>query len=285
MEPKDIIQGGFGDCYFLSAVAAIVDMYPELVYNLFVFEKNPAHIYGVRLFIDGMWKTIILDGCFPADRFGNLVGAQPHHRKIWVMLLEKAWAKSFKSYDNIHAGYNEEGLVAISGAPTISVSSRKNGFLIIVEAYLNKGAIVTCATSRDVHQLTEQEQEKLGVFAGHAYTFLKAYADLPYQGHMITLIKMRNPWGRKGWKGDWSFSSKKWTHDLRDVVNYNVDPQDGTFFISLDDFIVYFDNLNICQVNLAHVNSWVRVNASRYEFYEINFQVKQKGDYFFTIYQ
>lgn len=36
LEPKDIIQGGFGDCYFLSAIAAIVQDYPELVYRLFV---------------------------------------------------------------------------------------------------------------------------------------------------------------------------------------------------------------------------------------------------------
>ena len=85
-----------------------------------------------------------------------LCGAQPHHREIWVMLLEKAWAKCFKSYDNIHAGYNAEGLVAIAGAPTIEVSSRQNGFLKTVQAHLNKGAIVTCATSRDVYQLTPQ---------------------------------------------------------------------------------------------------------------------------------
>jgi hypothetical protein len=28
LEPKDIIQGNIGDCYFLSAVAAIVQEYP-----------------------------------------------------------------------------------------------------------------------------------------------------------------------------------------------------------------------------------------------------------------
>lgn len=51
LEPKDIIQGNLGDCYFLSAVAGVVEKYPELVYRLFVLEKNPSHLYGVRLFI------------------------------------------------------------------------------------------------------------------------------------------------------------------------------------------------------------------------------------------
>ena len=45
------------------------------------------------------------------------------------MLLEKAWAKVYKSFENIHSGFNEEGLLAVSGAPTISLSSRKDNFL------------------------------------------------------------------------------------------------------------------------------------------------------------
>jgi calpain-15 len=106
LEPKDIKQGNIGDCYFLSAVAAIVQEYPELVYRLFVLEKNPSHMFGVKLFIDGAWITITLDGCFPINYYGKFCGAQPHYNEIWVMLLEKAWAKVYKSYENIVAGYN-----------------------------------------------------------------------------------------------------------------------------------------------------------------------------------
>jgi hypothetical protein len=36
LESKDIIQGPIGDCYFLSAIAGVVEKYPELVYRLFV---------------------------------------------------------------------------------------------------------------------------------------------------------------------------------------------------------------------------------------------------------
>lgn len=89
-----------------------------------MLEKNPSHIFGVKLFIDGIWRTIPLDACFPFNR-GVFYGAQPHHKSTWVMFLEKAWAKVYKSYENIHAGYNNEGLLAISGAPSISISSRK----------------------------------------------------------------------------------------------------------------------------------------------------------------
>jgi len=58
------------------------------------------------LFINGVWKTIIVDACFPIDKNGSFCAAQPNKHQIWVMLLEKAWAKIFGSYENIHAGYN-----------------------------------------------------------------------------------------------------------------------------------------------------------------------------------
>lgn len=95
-----------GNCYLLSALAAIVYSYPELIYRLFVLEKNPSHIFGIRLFIEGEWKTVALDGRFPLNRNNRFCGAQPHHNDIWVMLLEKAWAKVFGSYDNIYSGFN-----------------------------------------------------------------------------------------------------------------------------------------------------------------------------------
>ena len=34
------------------------------------------------------------------------------------MLLEKAWAKAYGSYDAIDGGLSSEGLTAISGAPS-----------------------------------------------------------------------------------------------------------------------------------------------------------------------
>lgn len=71
----------------MSAISAIVERYPELVYRLFVLDKNPSHMYGVRLFVNGQWKTVMLDLCFPIDQRGNLSAAQPYKNQVWVMLL------------------------------------------------------------------------------------------------------------------------------------------------------------------------------------------------------
>lgn len=47
-----------------------------------------------------------MDGILPVNAYGQLCAAQPHHNQIWVILLEKAWAKEFGSYDKIHSGFN-----------------------------------------------------------------------------------------------------------------------------------------------------------------------------------
>jgi hypothetical protein len=79
MEARNIIQGGVGDCYFMSAIAGVVEHYPELIYRLFVLDRNPASIYGIRLFVDGEWRTIITDACFPVNTFKHFIYAKPHN--------------------------------------------------------------------------------------------------------------------------------------------------------------------------------------------------------------
>jgi len=49
------------------------------------------------------------------------------------------------------------------------------------------------------------------VYAGHAYTILRIYSDVVVGNEKIVLLKMKNPWGSKAWKGDWSYESAKWT--------------------------------------------------------------------------
>ena len=50
----------------------------------------------------------------------------------------------------------------------------------------------------------------------------------------ISLIRLRNPWGKDEWKGAWSDGSKEWEYLPDDVKNDKID---GEFFIALDDFL------------------------------------------------
>lgn len=72
--------------------------------------------YTLWLFIDGYWKRIIIDDQIPTVN-GNYVFCN-HKKQIWIWLLEKAYAKAFKSYENIQKGHLGYILTSYTGAPT-----------------------------------------------------------------------------------------------------------------------------------------------------------------------
>jgi len=82
---KDLCQGRVGDCWFLSALAVVAER-PDLIARLFVDCNNGNDIQGtgscsgdcsasglirVRLFLDGYWKTVIVDNFLPCMIVNN----------------------------------------------------------------------------------------------------------------------------------------------------------------------------------------------------------------------
>ena len=64
---EDLVQGKVGDCWFLSALAVVAER-EDLIGRLIGAAANSSNNYGcieVRLFVDGYWKTIIIDDCLP----------------------------------------------------------------------------------------------------------------------------------------------------------------------------------------------------------------------------
>ena len=71
----------------------------------------------------GQWKTVIVDDLFPCQQDGKLRFSQCNSKgevhELWVMIVEKVWAKIFGSYVTIEAGTCRETLQAFTGAPTM----------------------------------------------------------------------------------------------------------------------------------------------------------------------
>lgn len=59
------------------------------------------------------------------------------------------------------------------------------------------------------------DNDEDGIILGHAYSLLDVY-ELKVDDQDVRLMKLRNPWGKKGeWDGDWSDKSEKWTPELK----------------------------------------------------------------------
>ena len=98
IDPNDIIQGALGDCWFLSALASLAEN-PHLIRRLFVTKQyNKQGIYKVRLCKNGEWQVITIDDYFPCRKRGGPCFARGNGNELWVMLLEKAYAKLHGNY-------------------------------------------------------------------------------------------------------------------------------------------------------------------------------------------
>ena len=65
--------------------------------------------------------------------------------------------------------------------------------------------------------------------------------------HGQQLLQIRNPWGSKEWKGDWSDKSALWTKQMIETVKPSFQ-NDGTFWMSFKDFTANFERVKVCKI-------------------------------------
>ena len=74
-------------------------------------------VYGLRICKNGVWKEVVVDDYIPCFQ-QDCAFSKAHGNELWVILLEKAWAKLHSSYERIEAGFAENVLRDLTGAPT-----------------------------------------------------------------------------------------------------------------------------------------------------------------------
>jgi hypothetical protein len=219
VEMNDVRQGRLGDCYFLASLAALAKTDPELIKSR--VKDNGDGTYTVLFFEGG---AVVVDNTFPTDESGQPVYASPDDKnaegvELWVMLIEKAWAKLKGGYEQIRGSKvrmkSEDAMEAVSGRKTKVVylsDGNKDTIFQTISAALQKGAAVT-AGSRGEKELSAEEwgkARKLGVYANHMYAVVSVDVN---KG----VINLYNPWG----------------------AEYKVSP------LSADDFVKYYELVNL----------------------------------------
>ena len=104
-----IEQGSLGDCWLLSAIASVSAGDEERVKELFYpCRYNPYGCYAVRIWVDGSERWVVVDDQIPCSEQGRPVFSHSRDgREVWVLLLEKAFAKLQGSYRAIDAGLSK----------------------------------------------------------------------------------------------------------------------------------------------------------------------------------
>ena len=164
-----------------------------------------------------------------------------------------------------------EGFALLTGAPCelirIGEHSAKSSLTQIdtidflwaqILSYRDAGFLMgasCCSKSEEVEGNVTAKRaaaEAMGLICNHAYSVI----DVQITRHGLKMVRLRNPWGTREWCGDWSDDSKCWSNELRqELFAYKND--DGIFWMSFSDFIMYFTDLTVAKTR----KDWVSVNC------------------------
>ena len=175
VSPNDVVQGGLGDCWFLTAISALAE-YPERIKKLFLNDKhesNAANIYGIKICKNGIWENVIVDDWLPI-RYNQPVFSKSNGKFVWVPIIEKAYAKAHGSYKAIESGNIDEAMRDLTGAPSFSIEiseKSEDDLWRIIKRCDEKKFVLSCSvhTTEEKSELYEKEY---GIMTAHAYTLI-----------------------------------------------------------------------------------------------------------------
>jgi calpain-15 len=253
IEPADIKQGRLGDCWFMCALSSIAER-PALVQRLFITkEVQPHGVYKVQFCKGGEWVEVTVDDYFPCLPGAGPIFSRSNGNELWVLLLEKAYAKLHGSYMLLRGGWAFEGMMDLTGCPTGQFTFDEPRTIEIIQSgYLweflknidEEGALISASTpGKDKFTEGGGPDAKGGLVPGHAYTVIQVKEVAGNQ-----LLNVRNPWGNFEWEGDWSDKSPLWTPDMIAALNPILTENDGTFWMCWQDFLKNFKGVNFCRV-------------------------------------
>ena len=81
---------------------------------------NKAGIYLLTFFVNGRITPIIVDDFIPVKKTNKPAFAYSKDQELWVILLEKAWAKLHGSYVRTEGGLPSFAASHLLGTPTTS---------------------------------------------------------------------------------------------------------------------------------------------------------------------
>mmetsp|Transcript_30013 Transcript_30013/g.95912 ORF Transcript_30013/g.95912 Transcript_30013/m.95912 type:complete len:482 (-) Transcript_30013:149-1594(-) len=279
IKPNDIEQGELGDCWLLGAFAAAAE-FPSLIQRAFnTSEKNWRGKYKVTLFdpCEKKWVDIIIDDRIPCIKGSDPpkpIFCRPNGGELWVLLLEKAFAKMCGGYGKLAGGFPLWALHVLTGNQGYRLM-RSNGKWTRLDLKSNpaeddkRNCDFYVHRNEETHEIEDNMSDDLvfeqlialdkqqaimtcdtgfrgrrsGLVGCHAYSLIAAVTVPGFR-----LVKIRNPWGSGEWTGAWCDGSEEWHNHPKIAKKLKADLKendDGVFWMEWNDFLEYFDGIGV----------------------------------------
>ncbi|KAJ7065517.1 cysteine proteinase [Mycena amicta] len=281
---SDIVQGGIGDCWFVSALATMATC-PGLVEKFCVARDEQVGVYAFVFFRDMRWVSVVIDDLLytkipkyeeltatekdifhkdkdrynAAARKGTKVlyfARSSTEGETWVPLIEKAYAKLHGDYAALRGGEACEAIEDLTGAVSSFIPCKdildRDEFWTTELLKANQDRLFGCAYNPlDLSRNNEWGARISGLVGNHSYSVLRARE---VRGKRFVVV--RNPWGESEWTGAWSDGSKEWTKEWLDVLPElgHSFGDDGQFVMEYKDFLASWSDIDR---TILFDSSWV----------------------------
>jgi calpain-7 len=261
VSPYSIRQTLIGDCSFVSSLA--ICAYYETTFQKKLITKiiypkqqgvpvyNPCGKYMIKLHLNGLERKVMIDDRLPVDKRGQLICSfSTNPGEFWVSLVEKAFLRAMGGYQfpgsnsgidlYILTGWIPErvGLADEQG----NVAGEDRLWRRLKDGLKFGDCLCTASTGG---QMTEQEEQRIGLVGAHAYAVLQVRETTAGE----RLVQLKNPWTHTRWKGKFSPDDTiNWTSSLRRELKYDPtqaknQEDDGVFWMDLSSLLKFYNTM------------------------------------------
>ncbi|XP_074819520.1 calpain-10 isoform X4 [Natator depressus] len=251
-------QGILGDCWFLCACVALQKS--KYLLSKVIPPGQPSWTdetytgcFTCQVWQFGHWVEVTIDDRLPCLG-GKLCFSQCQTEDVfWLPLLEKVYAKVHGSYEQLWAGQVADALVDLTGGlaerwilkdPGRSMERERTGKVLEKMVFrrlmnLKEQCVISCSVLS-----SRQGASELGEF--HAFIVSDVLHLSRVSGNEIILLRIRNPWGRRCWKGRWREGGQGWSQFDPIVASELLSQiQEGEFWVEEEEFFKEFDEITI----------------------------------------
>lgn len=206
--------------------------------------------------------VIVIDDRIPMDdanarpRF-----TKPNGNELWVMLLEKAFAKMWGSYGYLKGNDGCLALQSFTGNHGVDMFPKQyvaatslSAFFDVVHGALAHGYL-PAVKPPSLLVGAGCRRAKLGLVSGHAYSVLDAASLVSG----AKLLQLRNPWGDGEWMGPYSdhdASTARWMETAgMSLLGRKIAKEDGKFWMPVKDFAECFGDCYFVGTNRYVANT------------------------------
>ncbi|XP_025093606.1 calpain-2 catalytic subunit-like [Pomacea canaliculata] len=252
----DLEQGTLGNCWFIAAAASLAASNKALIERVVPpnqgYGQDYAGIFLFNFWQYGKWQEVIVDDRLPT-RDGQLVyTSSTRKNEFWCALLEKAFAKLYGCYEALDGGRVHDALLDMTGGVTELVDLRGSVSPDKIADLLMACEGMETIMGAGIFKRSSRSETKLssGLYSEHAYSIIRLKT-VTHKGQKKLLLLLRNPFGHGEWNGAWSDKHSTWddlSPNERNDQAFNK-RDDGEFWMSVQDFVQHFDELELCHLS------------------------------------